>query len=241
MPSTDYSAYIPLNWEASKLLAGRRIGGCEGKWCIAYQKDKSYWKSYIYSQNLTPIYFIKDKDKYAVMLDGVKVKSVRNKADDEVGLKGIKALGYASKTVFEKELKKNSSQTRKARKILDENVPLNWFEAGIKDGSIKVKDAKYEVWGDLLLWQGGTWIKGTWVDGTWEGGTWLSGTWQDGFWLSGTWQGGTWIKGTWVDGTWEGGTWLSGTWQDGLWIDGIWESGAWKRGIINGKPSKVHP
>lgn len=41
------NAYIPLNYEASKLIASDRVGGCEGKWCTAYQKTDDYWMDYI--------------------------------------------------------------------------------------------------------------------------------------------------------------------------------------------------
>ena len=77
--TNTYKAYIPLHWEASKLIASSKIGGCEGEWCVAYQKDISYWNSYttpafkgvfIYIVNTKKpekyaiLYFLKPSEKY---------------------------------------------------------------------------------------------------------------------------------------------------------------------------------
>jgi len=41
-------AYIPINREASMTIANIKYGGVEGKWCIAYTKDPSFWdKQYV--------------------------------------------------------------------------------------------------------------------------------------------------------------------------------------------------
>jgi hypothetical protein len=74
--------------------------------------------------------------------------------------------------------------------------------AHLKDGSIKIKDAEYEVdpTDDYIIWFDGTWEDGIWRDGIWEGGTWRDGTWEDGIW-----KGGVWKDGFWKDGFWEGG------------------------------------
>ena len=61
-----YQAYRPLNYEASKLIASNSIGGCEGKWCTAYQKDNSYWKDYTKSNVL--VYVIAGNQKYALLV-----------------------------------------------------------------------------------------------------------------------------------------------------------------------------
>ena len=45
-----YHGYIPLNYEASKVIASNRVGKCEGKWCISYQKSSSHWNDYVKKQ-----------------------------------------------------------------------------------------------------------------------------------------------------------------------------------------------
>ena len=59
----DYQAFIPLSWEASKVLGSNKVGKYEGKWCTAYQKDNSYWVSYIVEREGTLIYFINMNDE----------------------------------------------------------------------------------------------------------------------------------------------------------------------------------
>ena len=241
MPETEYNPVIPLNYDASVLMASRRVGGSAGSWCIAYQKDDSYWKSYVGKRKLTPIYFIGDGDKYAVMVnDSGKVDSIWDKNDNDIGAKGAKALGFGSKADLQKAIKKNVGKISKARKIIEKDLLVHWFEKGLKNGSIKVKDAEYEISGDYLTWKSGTWEKGTWVDGhwvdgiwedgTWEKGIWKYGIWEDGTWEDGIWKDGNWAKGTWEDGNWQDGSWINGTWENGFWYDGTWINGFWERG-----------
>lgn len=54
-------AYVPLNWNASKVIASTRVGGVEGKWCTAYQKDIAYWNSYIHDDDSVLAYVLIDK------------------------------------------------------------------------------------------------------------------------------------------------------------------------------------
>jgi hypothetical protein len=64
--------YVPLTWEASKHIASDNIGGCEGKWCTAYQKTNSYWMDYVIAKKAVLVYFIvkgitgEDDTKYAM-------------------------------------------------------------------------------------------------------------------------------------------------------------------------------
>ena len=64
-PSSNIKAYIPLNYEASRLIASSRIGSCEGKWCTAYQKTDEHWKKYL-RRGAVFIYIIAPETKYAV-------------------------------------------------------------------------------------------------------------------------------------------------------------------------------
>ena len=61
MDENYIQAYIPLNWSASKVIASAKIGGTEGKWCTAYQKDISYWNQYIHKDNNILVYVLVDE------------------------------------------------------------------------------------------------------------------------------------------------------------------------------------
>jgi hypothetical protein len=67
--SDEVHAYMPMNYEASRLIASDKIGGCEGKWCTAYQKTDYYWNNYT-GRRIIFIYFIIEKNnkKYAMAL-----------------------------------------------------------------------------------------------------------------------------------------------------------------------------
>ena len=43
-----WTAYQPFTWEASRMIASHYVEPTDGDaaWCVAYQKDKSYWKSH---------------------------------------------------------------------------------------------------------------------------------------------------------------------------------------------------
>ena len=62
-------AVMPLNWEASKLLASKYVCGVEGKWCTDYQKDSSYFIRYQLESHRHSIVYVLDfqkKDKMAI-------------------------------------------------------------------------------------------------------------------------------------------------------------------------------
>ena len=55
---TTYQGYIPLHWKASRVIASPRVGGCDGKWCTAYQKDESYWIDHVQKQKKIFVYLV---------------------------------------------------------------------------------------------------------------------------------------------------------------------------------------
>ena len=89
-PDPNYVFYIPLHWNASKLIASKRIGGCEGKWCTAYQKDKSYWDKHTAGEGSVLIYIIKKDrnsvNKYIAQVLGYSISLlvVRDEEDEKV-------------------------------------------------------------------------------------------------------------------------------------------------------------
>lgn len=62
----DWLGYIPLNYEASKIIASKYVGDCEGRWCTAYQKDNRYWIEEVYEKNNILMYILVNSFKYAL-------------------------------------------------------------------------------------------------------------------------------------------------------------------------------
>jgi hypothetical protein len=128
--------YVPLNWEASKHIASDSIGGCEGKWCTAYQKTNSYWMDYVIGKKAVLVYFIisgipgEDDTKYAMAVyprnveypdgtpGGVEVYDTHDsKIDSKFFI--TKILNSTSSTV----IAANSRFFNEVREYIKENTP----------------------------------------------------------------------------------------------------------------------
>jgi len=234
----DTQGYIPLNYEASKFIASRYVGGIEGKWCTAYQKTREYWEEYK-SDRIIFIYLIKDNEKYAIAVyPDNRTYEVYDKNDNKISyIPGIDIkrdiLNKKNISIFEKIKREVEDYkhwiykvkiSKDARFEIDKTNRVFWYEGTWID----------EVW-ESGTWKDGTWLDGYWTDGTWENGTWENGTWEygiweNGVWKDGIWKDGTWLKGVWKEGIWKNGVWENGTWEDGTWEDGFWENGIWKDG-----------
>jgi hypothetical protein len=55
---SEIRAFIPLNYDASKVIASNKVGQCEGKWCTAYQKTNEHWEQYIEQTEGILVYII---------------------------------------------------------------------------------------------------------------------------------------------------------------------------------------
>ena len=65
-PSNDFEGYLPITHEASRLLASKRISGCEGAWCIS-QNDPEQWEEYK-KKGIAFMFVFKDGKKYAITI-----------------------------------------------------------------------------------------------------------------------------------------------------------------------------
>ena len=129
--SEKVRAYMPLNYEASRLIASDKIGGCEGKWCTAYQKTDTYWKSYT-AKGIVFIYFMMngfryDDTKYAVAIySDNKTIEIFN-ADDHT-LPPESFFGILEEKNEVKDARNQiMSQTKifdEVRKYIQEHIPL---------------------------------------------------------------------------------------------------------------------
>ncbi|MCK9544370.1 MAG: hypothetical protein M0R03_20315, partial [Novosphingobium sp.] len=101
-PNKNFTAYIPLNYEASKLIASKDIGYCEGKWCTAYQKTDKHWNEYVVQKEIVLIYIIGKNTKYALacslkLLDADKEWiEVFNKNDNKISVPTFKDISGIS-------------------------------------------------------------------------------------------------------------------------------------------------
>jgi len=239
----DMQGYIPLNYEASKFIASKYVGGIKGKWCTAYRKSKEYWEKYT-SKSIILIYLIGNNTKYAisVYLDN-RTYEIYDSKDNKISyIPGIDIkrdiLNKRNIFIFEKIRREVEDYKhwiykvkilKGARFEIDKTNQVIWYKGIWIDGVWERGTWVNGVWLDGY-WTDGTWEDGTWKEGTWEKGTWKDGTWEKGIWYGGIWKDGIWEFGTWKDGTWKGGTWEKGTWEDGTWEDGFWENGTWEDG-----------
>ena len=220
-----FHAYIPLTWEASKLIASNKIGKGTAKWCTAHHSLDQHW--YEYAENFYVLIYLIGKDtKIAMVLDSRNhIEEVRDIEDN------ITKVKPEYRTLVDI----NKSLINKARGIIGKGLEgLVWDGGTWERGDWLGGTWKGGIWEDGVWargrWESGIWRGGTWKDGNWKDGTWLGGTWEDGIWKDGNWKDGTWEAGLWERGDWLGGTWKGGVWEDGVWARGRWESGIWRGG-----------
>jgi hypothetical protein len=220
--SDTYNAYIPLTYEASKFIASKNIGGCEGRWCTAYQKTKSYWIDYVEARNITLIYLIGNDTKYAVAMYPGRNGMYEIFDSDDSHTTNIPD--------FDMRKLDNSKMIKLYSEIQKKYFTTASFvdEADTIDPEFEVKNENYVIWYD------GIWKSGEWVDGEWYNGLWKNGLWKEGFWEQGTWKNGTWENGVWFNGTWYNGIWYDGVWKNGSFKGGKWMDGKWEGGIFDG-------
>ena len=239
-----FQAYIPLTWEASKLIASNKIGKGTAKWCTAHHSLYKHWYEYA-EDNKILIYLIGKDTKIAILLStNNKIEKVYDIEDKQVKVK----------PEYHTLVDINKSLINKARGIIEKGLEDGIWDGGKwKGGTWTGRLWKNGVWEDGIwrggtfedgIWRGGTWRggtwkgeywwTGTWFDGIWENGTWWAGIWSSGIWKLGEWVGGTWESGTWENGTWYRGTWKGGTWEGGLWRNGTWQGRTWEGGTWRG-------
>lgn len=78
-------AYIPLNHEASRLIACSNLGSGSTTWCTAREGDASFWKQYIENDNVL-IYILYPDTKEALVYDkdNSELVELRNADNDEI-------------------------------------------------------------------------------------------------------------------------------------------------------------
>jgi surface protein len=139
-PLEGYNTFIPLSWEASKLLASKYIGACEGKWCTAYQKSRKYWDKYR-REGAVLIYIFTSNTKYAVAVYPKDSKLYRLPGSKNVKLEIFDArdssmsseeLNTVLNLNIEEEIQKHEDIIEYARDLIEklEKAKYNSYLAG---------------------------------------------------------------------------------------------------------------
>jgi len=122
--TNTYRAYIPLHWEASKLIASSKIGGCEGKWCTAYQKNSSFWKEHTIIDNAVLIYVVNTNkpEKYVIKyyLEFSEIV-IWDSNDNKMDLKSFEEITHITASIFHNYF---SIFQKAIRKIKDNNSKI---------------------------------------------------------------------------------------------------------------------
>ena len=229
-------AYIPLNYEASKLIACKDIGSGVGAWCTAWQKSPEHWNRYT-DRNNVMIYILYPNTKEAIRYSrsSNSVEEIRDERNDEIAETDIhrEILDQNMREIAGADVKRHAPTPEWLKKANTENVSYYVNDEG------------------KLVWESGTWKDGLWKKGDWEDGLWIDGVWERGIWADGIWKGGRFIAGVFKGGTWETGTFgneeevsdaknasfsHNAIWEDGIWLNGKFDAKKWLDGTwYNGK------
>jgi len=68
MPTKEFLAYIPLNFETAQKFNTREMGVCSGPWCIGHSDTSYHWNDEVISEQQVPIYVINRFSKWVVMI-----------------------------------------------------------------------------------------------------------------------------------------------------------------------------
>jgi hypothetical protein len=170
-------AYIPLNHNASFIMASKKLGFARGKWCIAYNGDTKYWVEYAYGTGSASHYADSPSVFIFVVYLGTKY-AVQIREDEKIYIWDQQDVnkGDANDIVpgvnIHKEITKISRLISDVREKLDENKPEGPYEITKRydDGSVDVGsdiDITYNNWYELPninVTDGNVWVENTEVN-----------------------------------------------------------------------------
>ncbi len=102
---------IPLNYEASKLIASSHVGNCEGKWCTSYQKTSEYWNQYTQFENAILVYLFTDTEgssfkKHALVIyPDLEEMTLYDEEDDQLLADDLNVYNIDPLPIFNKVMK----------------------------------------------------------------------------------------------------------------------------------------
>lgn len=68
MPSKEYLAYIPLDFETAQKFNTRELGVCSGPWCIGHSGEPYHWNDEVIIKQQVPVYVVNRFSKWVVMI-----------------------------------------------------------------------------------------------------------------------------------------------------------------------------
>jgi hypothetical protein len=138
-------AYIPLNYEASKLIASNKIGPCLGEWCTAYPETTKWWNRYTKNDGVVLIYFVYLDTKYALAIhrDNDKVEIFDKKDNSIDSIPGININSFISKN---EEFINDVRKTLSGRDMQEEvDKVVNLMRIGLKRDIAKLVRTPFDV------------------------------------------------------------------------------------------------
>ena len=181
----NIDAYIPLKYEASKLIACKDIGSGVGAWCTAWQKSPVHWNDYS-DEGDVMIYILYPNTKEAIRFSRMSnsVEEIRDEKNNSI----------EETDIHKSILDQNMREIMKVDTQRHIQMPEWLKKAETKNANYLINDS------GSVIWVNGIWKKGIWEDGYWKNGFWEDGYWINGFWENGTWGGGVWGSGIWGNG-----------------------------------------
>ena len=118
--NSDIQAYIPLTYDASRLIASNRVGGCTGEWCTAEQKSNYHWKEYVIKQNVVLVYVVLPDRKYAVAVyPDNKTVEIFDHEDKKVG-----SSSFQKETGILNKILSSGKLFDRAREIVQSSISI---------------------------------------------------------------------------------------------------------------------
>jgi cell division protein FtsB len=68
MPTKDFCAFIPLNYETAKYMNTRKFGVCSGPWCIGHSETSYHWNDEVIDNKQVPVYVLNKFGKWVIMI-----------------------------------------------------------------------------------------------------------------------------------------------------------------------------
>ncbi len=68
MKTKSYLAYIPLNYETAQKFNTKKLGVCQGDWCVGHSSTAIHWNDEVIEGEQIPIYVINTESKWIVMI-----------------------------------------------------------------------------------------------------------------------------------------------------------------------------
>jgi predicted nucleic acid-binding Zn-ribbon protein len=68
MPTKDFCAFIPLNYETAQYMNTRKFGVCSGPWCIGHSETSFHWNEEVIDNKQVPVYILNKVGKWVIMI-----------------------------------------------------------------------------------------------------------------------------------------------------------------------------